>query len=102
MAMRGCRSDRANALPRPRGRRGGVPRAHRALPAGAPAALLPDPRLGSGRRGSTPGDVVGRLAWAWALRRAIVAAHLAAQDRDESVPERGAGQAPSPARGGGD
>ena len=52
-----------------RGRRAGLPRAHRALPARAPAPLLPDPRLAAGRRGPAPGDAAGRLARARAGSR---------------------------------
>src|SRR6266702_5627909 len=61
-AMRGCDRDHDSAGPRPGGRRGGVPRAHRPPPARAAAALLPDPRLGPGCQGHAAGDPAGRLA----------------------------------------
>ena len=44
-----------------RGRRG-VPRADRAVPAGAAGALLPDARILPGRRGRPAGHAAGRLA----------------------------------------
>jgi RNA polymerase sigma-70 factor (TIGR02960 family) len=66
--------DRAGTRPRPNGRRGGVPRADRALPARAARPLLPDPRLGPGRGGRDAGDAAGRLARARPLRGARLAA----------------------------
>ena len=94
--MRGCDRDHDSAGPRPGGRRGGVPRAHRPLPARAAAALLPDPRLGAGRRGHAAGDAAGRLARARPVRGTRLGARLAVQDRDQPVPERAARHRPPP------
>src|SRR5262245_33847262 len=87
----------------PHGRdRGAVPRAHRAPPAGAAAALLPHPRLGPGRRGHGAGDAPGRLARPRRLRGPRVGALLAVPDRDQPLPERAARPVTPPARGAGD
>ena len=91
----GCR-----ARARPRGARpatGGVPGAHGAVPPRAPGALLPDPRLGAGRRGLAAGDVAGGLARPRRVRGARVAADVAVPDRDQPLPERAARpRAPAP------
>ena len=50
-ARAGRRARRGHAGAGAGGRRGRVPRAHRPLPARAAGPLLPDPRLGPGRRG---------------------------------------------------
>src|SRR6266700_299542 len=76
---RGCDGDRRHARPRPRGRRAGVPRAHRPLPGRAAGALLPDPRLGGRRRGHAAGDPAGGLARPERLRGPVLAAVLAAR-----------------------
>src|SRR5919199_898142 len=89
---------RAAARPRTRGRRGRVPRAHRALPPRAARALLPDPRLGPGRGGRDAGDAAGRVARALRLRGARLAARVAVPDRDEPLPQRVARQRPPPER----
>ena len=84
----------ADARARPRGRRGRLPRADRPAPARAAGPLLPDPRLGPGRRGHRPGDAAGRLARAGRLRGPGLAARLAVPDRHQPLPQRAARQRP--------
>src|SRR5439155_23089278 len=61
--------------------------ADRALPFRAARPLLPDARLGPGRRGRAAGDAAARLARAAPLRGSQLAAQLAVQDRDQRLPE---------------
>src|SRR5260370_40827668 len=61
-AMRGCNGDHYGPGTRASGRRGGVRRAHRALPNRASGALLSHPRLGAGRRGHAAGDAARSVA----------------------------------------
>ena len=83
---------------RPRGRRAGLPRPDRPVPARAAGALLPHPRLGAGRRGPGAGDAAGRLARAGRLRGARLAALVAVPDRHQPLPERAARQRPAARR----
>ena len=95
--MRGSGDERPDAPARPSGRRAGLPCPHGGPPARAPGALLPDPRLGPGRRGPRPGDAAGRLARAGRLRRARVAALVAVPDRHQPLSQRAARQRPEAA-----
>src|SRR5574341_1137289 len=88
--MRGCGDERAHAGPRPGGRPAGVQRTHRPPSARAPAALLPDSRLGAGRGGHVAGDAGGGLAWPGALRRAGFRARVAVPHRDQPLSQRAA------------
>src|SRR5438067_486335 len=86
---------RDTAGPRPKRRRRRLPGAHRPLPAGARAALLPDPGLAPGRRGPPPGDAASRLARARPVRGKGLRALLAIPHRDESLPELPARRGPA-------
>ena len=68
----------------------------RAVPRRAPGALLPDARLGPGRRGRAAGCADQRVARAAALRGPQLAALVALQDRDQRLPQ--ADRAPAQAR----
>ena len=58
----------------------------RPLPARAAGALLPDPRLGPGRRGRASGGPVGRMALDRPVRRPV-AAGVAVPDRHQPLPQ---------------
>src|SRR5450631_48559 len=94
--MGGWRGDHRPARTGPGRRRGGVPPAHRAAPARAAAALLPDPRLSAGRRGCAAGDSAGGLAGAERFRGTRLDADLALPGGRQSLPERAAVRPPSP------
>ena len=94
-----CAGERGTAQPGPGGRRERVPGAGRALPAGAPAPLLPDRRLGAGRRGSAAGDAARRLARARPVPGARLGSRLAVPDRDQPLPECPARPQASPTGG---
>jgi hypothetical protein len=82
-----------------RGRRGGVPRAHRPVPSGAAAALLPDSGLGSGRRGSSQETLLA----AWRGLEDPTGDPRCAPGlphRDTARPERATEQGASPAQSG--
>src|SRR5215217_687891 len=81
-----------------RGRRR-VPPADRAVPAGAPGALLPDARILPGRRGRPPKHAAGRLAKPRSLRGTGLATHLALPDRHQPVPRRAPRGQPAPGQG---
>src|SRR4029077_3689496 len=68
---------------------------HRAVPAGAAGALLPDARLAGRGRGPGPGDLPAGLAVARRVRGPLVAAGLTVPDRHQRLPD-GAGTARSP------
>ena len=89
------RPDRQGAR---RGRRG-VPGADRAVPSGAPGALLPDARIPPGRRGRPPGDADGRLARPRRVRGTGLDPHVAVPDRHQPVPQRASFGQPAPGQG---
>src|SRR6516165_11574088 len=88
--MKGWFGERGPARPGPGRRRAGVRQTRRPLPARAAGALLPDPRLGPGRRGRAAGDLAGGLAAPGRVRGPRLAAVLAVPDRDQALPERAA------------
>ena len=94
-----CRRERRRAQPCPRGRRERLQEPGRSVPAGAPAALLPDPRIPPRRRGPGPGDAARGLARVGRLRGTCVVARLAVPDRDQPLPERAARPLPPRADG---
>src|SRR6185437_5220466 len=69
-------------------RPGGVRAQHRAVPAGAAGALLPDARLAGRGRRPRPGDLPAGLAVARRVRGPLVAAGVAVPDRDQYLPDR--------------
>ena len=81
----------------PSRRRARLPGADRALPARAAGALLPDPRVGAGRRGHASRRRCWRPGGPRRLRGAGVVALVAVPDRDQPVAERAA-RAPRPPR----
>ena len=64
----------------------------RGIPRRAARPLLPDARLRARRRGRAAGGEPARLARPRRLRGPLVAAHVAAPDRDQRVPERARAQ----------
>src|SRR6185436_7297318 len=74
------------------GRRSGrVPRTGRALPGGTARPLLPDPRIGPGRRGRPAGDAARGVARARGLRGARLRPHLALLGGHQPRPEHAPG-----------
>src|SRR4051812_31890885 len=71
---------------RPDSRARGLPDAHRALPARAARALLPDERLGPRGGGPRPGDLPARLEGLGKLPGPLLGAHLALPHRDQRLP----------------
>src|SRR5262245_20296505 len=88
--MEGWSGERGSADAGPGGRRRGVRRARRALPARAAGALLPVPRLGAGRRGRGAGDAAGGLAGPGRFRGACLGPDLAVPGGDQPLPARAA------------
>ena len=80
-------------------RRQRVPGADRALPPGAPGALLPDARVAPGCRGRPAGHAARRLAEPGRVRRARVDPDVAVPDRHEPVPERASLSQQTPGQG---
>src|SRR6516165_669995 len=81
----------ADLLTRGRGgRRRGVRRARRALPARAAGALLPVPRLGAGRRGRGAGDAAGGLAGPGGVRGPCLGPDLAVPGGNQPLPAHAA------------
>src|SRR5215469_6111564 len=89
-AMRGWPGERGSADAGPGGRRAGVRRVRRAVPARAAGALLPVPRLGAGRRGRGAGDAAGGLAGPGRVRGSCLGPDLAVPGGDQPLPARAA------------
>ncbi len=81
-------ADRRPDRPGPGRRRRRVRRADGTAPPRAAGALLPDARVGPGRRRRPPGDAARRVAGPRGVRRAGVAADVAVPHRHQSMPQR--------------
>src|SRR5260370_24437697 len=95
--MGGWPGDRGPDRPGRGRRRAGLRPARRPLPARAAGALLPDPRLGPGRRGRAAGGPAGRLAGPERIRATCLDPDLAVPGRYQPLPARAAVRPAPPA-----